>query len=229
MSHDEKHMLKAQAVYKMYREGEKSLAVLQGVDLSLAPQKKTAIVGASGVGKSTLLHVLGGLETPNKGQVFVGEEDLYKLSEKKRARLRNRFFGFVFQFYHLLPELTVLENVLLPTMIASLSGAEGEALAGKALERVGLTNKAGEFPSVLSGGEQQRVAIARACVLSPKLILADEPTGNLDHETGAQVLKYLLECVEKSEGSLILVTHNPEIAKTMDQIFELKDGKLLSK
>lgn len=222
-------MLQAQNIQKAFREGEKTLAVLQGIDFSLEPKKRVAIIGASGEGKSTLLHVLGGLDAPNAGRVLVGEEDLYELSEKKRSRLRNLFFGFVFQFYHLLPELTVLENILLPAMIAGLMRGEGFDLAQETMQRVGLESKENQSPSRLSGGEQQRVAIARACVLKPKLILADEPTGNLDPETGQEVLKYLLECVEKSEGSLILVTHNPEIAKAMDQIFELKNGKLLPK
>ena len=200
--------------------------MLQGLNLEIAPRKKIGIVGASGVGKSTLLHILGGLDSPDTGQVFVEKDNLYQLSEDKRAKLRNRYFGFVFQFYHLLPELTALENVFLPALIAGFSKKEAHEWASIALERVGLKTRVSHYPSELSGGEQQRVALARACVLKPKVILADEPTGNLDEKTGDEVLKFLLDGVEAAEGSLILVTHNKELLKNCDEVFELKHGQL---
>lgn len=218
-------MIKANNIHKVFQDGEK-LAVLQGLDLTVAPKRKIGVVGASGVGKSTLLHILGGLDPPTTGEVFVGQENLYALTEEKRSQLRNRFFGFIFQFYHLLPELTALENVCLPAWIAGLSKSKGEAMARQALESVGLANKTAEGVSYFSGGEQQRVALARALVLKPKMILADEPTGNLDHNTGEEVMEYLLKVVDEEEGSLILVTHNKELAKNLDEVFELKNGKL---
>ncbi|MBI5299226.1 MAG: ABC transporter ATP-binding protein [Deltaproteobacteria bacterium] len=219
-------MLVAQNIHKTYREGDKAIAVLEGVNFEMGPRRRIGVVGASGVGKSTLLHILGGLDSPDTGKIFVEKDNLYQLSEDKRARLRNRYFGFVFQFYHLLPELTALENVFLPALIAGFSKKEAHEWASPALEQVGLKTRASHHPSELSGGEQQRVALARACVLKPKVILADEPTGNLDEKTGDEVLKFLLDGVEAAEGSLVLVTHNKELLKNCDEIFELKHGQL---
>lgn len=219
-------MIIAKKLHKKYREGEKTVTVLQELDLEIPPGKKIGVVGASGVGKSTLLHILGGLEAPSGGEVLVGGENLYRLSEEKRARLRNRFFGFVFQFYHLLPELTALENVLLPALIAGHSKQQALPQALAALEQVGLERRAAHYPSELSGGEQQRVALARACILKPKVLLADEPTGNLDEKTGDEVLKFLLDAVAEVEGSLVLVTHNHKLLGNCDAVFELKHGRL---
>ena len=219
-------MIRVQNVCKKYREGREEVSVLKNLSFQMGPQKKIGILGASGVGKSTLLHVLGGLDEPTSGAVLIENENLYQLPEEKRSKLRNRYFGFVFQFYHLLPELTALENVRLPALIAGLETTEGIAHAGEALKRVGLEGRLHHLPSELSGGEQQRVALARACVLKPKLILADEPTGNLDHKSGDEVLHYLFEVVKQTEGSLILVTHNRELIQTLDEVFELREGQL---
>lgn len=213
-------------IHKEFREGDKSISVLRGVDFQISPGKKIGVVGASGCGKSTLLHILAGLDRPTGGEVLVGAENLYGLSENGRAKLRNRFFGFVFQFYHLLPELTVLENAALPAWIGGFSKREGIRMAREALARVGLEGRLSFSPSRLSGGEQQRVALARALCLKPKVILADEPTGNLDQETGKRVLDYLLEIVAETKGSLVLVTHNLELTRQMDEVFELKNGQL---
>lgn len=219
-------MIEAKAIHKTFAEGERQLAVLRGVELTLAPGQKLGIVGSSGAGKSTLLHILGGLDPPSLGSVFVEKEDLYALKEAKRAKLRNRYFGFVFQFYHLIPELSVLENVALPAWIAGLPKAEANQLAKQALGRVRLDDRWMGSPVKLSGGEQQRVAIARALVLEPKTVLADEPTGNLDQATGLEVMGYLLETVEAVGGSLILVTHNRELVRNWDAIYELREGIL---
>jgi len=219
-------MIEALSLHKEFEEGERKISVLAGLDLKLEPKQKLGIVGASGTGKSTLLHILGGLDLPTAGEVLIGGEDLYRMDEAKRSGLRNRFFGFVFQFYHLLPELTVLENASLPAQIAGLSKKEALRMGQTALERVGLAKRTSLLPLKLSGGEQQRVALARALCLKPKLILADEPTGNLDQETGQDMMRYLLEVVQESEGSLILVTHNRDLTKDMDEVMELRDGKL---
>lgn len=219
-------MITAQNLHKTYREAGKVVHVLKGLDFEITPGLKAGIIGASGSGKSTLLHVLGGLDSPDAGKVLLDREDLYSLEESKRSRLRNRFFGFVFQFYHLLPELTALENTLLPILIAGRGEKEAGARAAEALGRVGLGARLGHRPPELSGGEQQRVALARACVLGPKLILADEPTGNLDAASGEEVMGYLLQVVELSGGALVLVTHNTELAERMDRVLELKDGRL---
>lgn len=219
-------MLEGKNLNKSFREGDQEIAVLRGVHISIRPKQKIGIVGASGVGKSTLLHILGGLDQPTDGKVLVEGANLYGLSEAKRAGLRNRFFGMIFQFYHLLPELTVLENVAVPAWLAGMAKSRGLELAKEALGRVGLEARLGFAPSRLSGGEQQRAAIARALVLKPKIILADEPTGNLDQTTGEEVMRFLLEVVATTQGSLLLVTHNRELAKNLDEVWELKDGKL---
>ena len=219
-------MLVAQNIHKQYAEGKKDLHILAGINLEIPPQKKIGIIGASGAGKSTLLHILGGLDRPTEGSVLVEKSNLYSLKERASAALRNRYFGFVFQFYHLLAELTALENVALPVWIAGLSREEGLKKGMDALKRVALDHRATHFPSQMSGGEQQRVALARACVMAPKIILADEPTGNLDEATGKEVLQFLFEVVEKSSGSLVLVTHNAELMKNMDEVWELKDARL---
>lgn len=219
-------MIEAREIHKTYREGERAVEVLRGVNLSVTRGKKIGIVGASGAGKSTLLHILGGLDSPTAGNVLVPEGDLYRLPEKKRAVLRNQTFGFVFQFYHLLPELTVWENVMLPAWIGGFPKTQARAMAQAALERVGLADRADFLPARLSGGEQQRAALARAVSVGPKVILADEPTGNLDETTGKEVMDYLFEVAAQAEGSLVLVTHNRSLLAAMDETFELKHGVL---
>lgn len=218
-------MIQAKNIWKIFSQAGPPLKVLQGVSLHLKPGKRIAVVGASGAGKSTLLHILGGLEPPNEGEVSVQGENFYSLPDKMQARLRGKLFGFVFQFYHLLPELSVLENVSLPGLIQGLPPRQCFDLAAQALSRVGLEEKKSQYPAPLSGGEQQRVAIARACLLGPPVILADEPTGNLDHKTGEQVFDYLLESL-KGDGSLVMATHNLELAKKLDEVYELEDGLL---
>lgn len=219
-------LLEATALVKTFHEGPQNLTILNGLSLAVPEAKKIGIVGASGAGKSTLLHILGGMDAPTGGEVTVEGKKMFALSENQRAGLRNRFFGFVFQFYHLLAELTALENVAVPAMIAGISLRQALQMAGESLKRVGLENRGKHLPSELSGGEMQRVAIARAAVLQPKVILADEPTGNLDEETGREVLKFLFDSVEGAEGSLILVTHNRELLKNLDAVYELKHGTL---
>ena len=194
--------------------GGKPIEVLKGVNLSVRAGEKVAIIGRSGAGKSTLLNILGGLERPTKGTVTRPER-----------------IGFVFQAYHLMPELTVLENVLLPTMAASRSPVERQRFQAKAyglLEKVGLADRAGHLPAELSGGEQQRVALARALVNEPELVLADEPTGNLDAMTGAEILKILQDLSVGSHVALVMVTHSPEAAAVCDRVYTLQDGVLLS-
>lgn len=219
-------MIEAKAIVKTFVEGGREVKVLTGLNLVVGEQRKIGMVGASGAGKSTLLHILGGLDQPTKGQVLTPEGDLYRLSEARRASLRNRAFGFIFQFYHLLPELTVLENVMLPAWIAGLPKQQARTMAQAALARVGLTERADFLPPRLSGGEQQRAALARAVCLKPKLLLADEPTGNLDETTGKLVMDYLLEVVAQTKGSLVLATHNRSLLGAMDEVFELKHGLL---
>lgn len=219
-------MIRVESISKIFEEGDKRLAILNGLEFSLAEKKKIGIVGASGAGKSTLLHILGGLDVPTQGKIFVEGDDLYRLKEDQRADLRNRYFGFVFQFYHLLPELSALENVLLPVLISGKKMPEAKRLGQEALHQVGLGERQNQLPTRLSGGEQQRIALARACVGKPKLILADEPTGNLDEKTGLEVLNYLLDVVQKSEGSLVMVTHNRDLLHSFDEVYELKNGKL---
>lgn len=219
-------LLSASALVKTFQEAHQNLVILNGLNLEVAPQKKIGIVGASGAGKSTLLHILGGMDSPTQGEVLVDGKKMFEMSENRRAGLRNRFFGFVFQFYHLLAELTAVENVAVPAMIAGAGLRQALKMAGESLKRVGLEKREKHLPSELSGGEMQRVAIARACVLSPKLVLADEPTGNLDEATGQEILRFLFEAVESSGGSLILVTHNRELLKNLDRVYELKHGTL---
>lgn len=227
-------LLQAVKLSKIYSMGPTLVPVLKEVELSVAPGETVAIVGASGAGKSTLLHILGGLDSPSAGRVFFGGQDLYGLTPRKRTALRARQIGFVFQFYHLLPELDVLENVLLPTMIrmplAVRRGWAGAARprALELLRAVGLAQRADHLPRELSGGEQQRVALVRALMNQPQLLLADEPTGNLDATTGAQVLEALLSLVRRSGHTLIMVTHNQTVAQRCQRTLELRDGRLVA-
>ncbi len=224
-------MLESREVHKVYHNGTEELHVLKGVSLRIKKSEFSAIIGPSGAGKSTLLHILAGLDSPSKGKVFLDKTDLSSLKEDELCDLRNKRIGFVFQFYHLLPEFTVLENVLMPFLISPQRPAEGFQLkdsAKKILARVGLSGRLGHFPSQLSGGEKQRCAIARALINSPEILFCDEPTGNLDSETGSEIIKLIHRIREDSAMTVVLVTHNVELAKTADSLFHLKDGVLVN-
>jgi lipoprotein-releasing system ATP-binding protein len=224
-------MLEARKLHKSYHNGNKTIHVLKGVDLSIAGGEFVAVVGPSGAGKSTLLHVLGGLDDPTKGEVIFEKENIYGLSDLALCKIRNERIGFVFQFYHLLPEFTVLENVLMPVLINAGPGRKSPELKKNALEllgRVGLGERATHFPSQLSGGEQQRVAIVRALINRPALLLCDEPTGNLDSKTGEGIISLVKKINLERRMSVILVTHNLELAKVADKSYHLKDGILVN-
>lgn len=218
----------ALGIHKSYSQGPDKLHVLKGVDLRVKSGEVVSIVGPSGAGKSTLLHIIGGLDQPNDGQVLLQGEDVYALNDNKRARLRNKQVGFVFQFYHLLPELTALENVILPLCIyaGSIKKKEYNEKAVNLLEQVGLTDRIKHKPNELSGGEQQRVAIARALINEPQILLCDEPTGNLDSQTGQCVIDILMDLSRKNNQTLVIVTHDENIAKLSHRSVKMRDGLL---
>lgn len=214
-------------LYKSYNEGDIRVDVLQGVNLQVAEGESIAIVGASGSGKSTLLHLLGSLDIPSQGEISIAGKDILALTEPERNRLRNISLSFIYQFHHLLPEFTALENVAMPLLIAdSYSIGEASRMAQEMLEKVGLGKRLQHKPSELSGGERQRTAIARALVNQPKCILADEPTGNLDEKTAYQVFNLLLELRHHTGAALAMVTHNSSLAAKMDKTYHLHDGLL---
>ncbi|MCU0652041.1 MAG: ABC transporter ATP-binding protein [Candidatus Omnitrophica bacterium] len=224
-------MLKANNIHKVYCNGNKSISILRGVDLSIDKGKFIAIVGPSGAGKSTLLHILGGLDSPTKGEVIFGGKSLYNLSDAVLSNIRNKDLGFVFQFYHLLAEFTVLENVLMPALISRQPSAVSRQLrdeAGRLLQEVGLGERKDHFPNQLSGGERQRVALARALINRPQLLLCDEPTGNLDSKTGSEIVALIKKINSENQMAVILVTHNVELVKAADNIYYLRDGVLAS-
>jgi len=223
-------MLKATNIHKIYDNGKKELQVLKGVNLEIEKGKFIAVIGPSGAGKSTLLHILGGLDTPSEGEVLLEGNDIYALNDAALAAIRNKRIGFVFQFYHLLSEFTVLENVLMPSMITSGFVARSSEVKDKALElleKVGLKDRVTYFPSQLSGGEKQRVAIVRALMNNPDLLLCDEPTGNLDSKTGEEIIGLIKGINTQNNMTVVLVTHNAELARSADKIYHLKDGVLL--
>lgn len=214
-------------VVRRFSEGSSTLEVLSGVNLDVKAGERLAIVGASGSGKTTLLQILGGLDEPTSGEVTVGGHSMAHIGEAARGDLRNRYIGFVYQFHHLLPEFTAAENVAMPLMIRGTRRAEALELAAGLLARVGLGERLTHKPGELSGGERQRAAVARALIARPKLVLADEPTGNLDAGNGEQVLKLMLELNQELQTSLVVVTHDSAIANRMDRILTLTDGRLV--
>jgi ABC-type lipoprotein export system ATPase subunit len=221
-------LLSARGLKKTYAIGKRSLEVLRGVDVEISRGDFLALRGASGAGKSTLLHLIGGLDTPNAGEIFFAGENLSQFSESKLTHFRNRRVGFVFQAYHLLPELTALENVCLPGRIARLAAGELAHRAKELLARVGLAERADHKPSELSGGEQQRVAIARALINEPVLLLADEPTGNLDSKTGMEIIDLLKTLRAEKNMTLVIATHDAKVSALAPRVIELVDGLIQS-
>jgi len=219
-------MLAARGLRKSYVMGKSTLDVLRGIDLTVQRGEFLALRGASGAGKSTLLHLLGGLDLPNQGEILFDGVNLLQLSSSALAQLRNSRVGFIFQAYHLLPELSAMENVLLPARMARMAPGAAETRVRELLGRVGLAQRAEHRPYELSGGEQQRVAIARALVNQPDLILADEPTGNLDSHTGGEIIELLHALLAERRATLIIATHDAKIAARAPRVIELVDGQL---
>jgi len=217
-------LLRAHALKKTYTLGKRSIEVLRGIDLEVRRGEFLAIQGASGAGKSTLLHLLGGLDSPNAGEVWFDRENLAGFSPSDLARFRRLKVGFVFQAYHVLPELDALENVCLPALMARVPAAEAATRGRQLLERVGLGHRVDHKPYELSGGEQQRVAVARALINGPDLLLADEPTGNLDSHTGQEIIDLLCGIVQERQATMLMATHDPKVAARAPRVVELVDG-----
>ncbi len=222
-------MLKAHDLHKVYKEGAKELYAVKGVSLEVRKGEILVIVGPSGAGKSTLLHLLGGLDRPSAGGVFLGGVDLYRISDRRRSRIRNERIGFVFQFYHLLPEFTALENVVLPAMIGGKMKGTAVRIKERAralLDAVGLKDRMSHRPSELSGGEAQRVAVARALMNDPEIVFCDEPTGNLDSKTSSDLCSLIWKMNQINGQTFVIVTHQEALAKRADRILHIKDGML---
>jgi lipoprotein-releasing system ATP-binding protein len=221
-------LLRTEGVEKEYRVGPETIRVLRGVSLTVGPGESVAVIGASGVGKSTLLHLLGALDRPTGGRVLFRDEDVFARSEAALARFRRTEVGFVFQFYNLLGEMTALENAMVPALLQRLPSGEARERAAAALSEVGLGDRLHHRPGELSGGEQQRVAIARALVGAPKIILADEPTGNLDPKTSEVIWDLFLRLQAERRLALVIATHNHELARKADRGYRLIDGRAVS-
>ncbi|MBI5661448.1 MULTISPECIES: ABC transporter ATP-binding protein [Ignavibacterium] len=220
-------ILESKNIFKSYHSNKKlKLEVLKDISLSVEKNKVSVIVGASGAGKSTLLHILSGLDRPDSGEVFFESENIFKYSDEKLAHFRNKNIGFVFQFHHLLPEFTAAENVAIPKLASGVKLNKALKYAEELLELVGIYDRRDHKPAELSGGEQQRVAVARALVNDPKIIFADEPTGNLDSKNSESIHQLILRLRDEYKKTFVIVTHNPELMQLADRIFEIKDGRL---
>lgn len=219
-------ILNSQKLCKSYNDGSAKVEVLKGIDLTIAKGDRVAIIGPSGSGKSTLLHLMGGLDRPTSGEVYISNVNWQKIGEKQRCQLRNQRLGFVYQFHHLLPEFTAVENVAMPLLLSGMTVKNAEQQAADMLEHVGLKHRTEHKPAQLSGGERQRVAIARALVHQPHCVLADEPTGNLDQTTASKVFDLMLDLNKQMNTALVIVTHDQQIAQRMDRVLVLHEGTL---
>ena len=223
-------ILRSENIVKSFQTTKKvKLEVLKGIDLNIESGKITVIVGASGAGKSTLLHLLGALDRPDSGKVIFNETDIFSFSDEKLAKFRNQNIGFIFQFHHLLPEFTAMENVIISQLINGTKFSEAEKRSEELLNNVGLKERISHKPAELSGGEQQRVAVARALANNPQIIFADEPTGNLDSENSEGVHQLINELKNNFGMTFVIVTHNPNLMQLADSVFEIKDGKIFNK
>jgi len=221
---NDKTIISCQNISKRFKEGKLDVEVLRGISLDIHAGEKIAIVGSSGSGKSTLLHILGGLDLPSDGNVQILGQDIAKLSDAERGLLRNKSLGFIYQFHHLLPEFTALENVAMPLLIGGAAVADATDKAREILDKVGLGERLNHKPGQLSGGERQRAAIARALVTQPQAVLADEPTGNLDHKTAMHIFDLMQSLNQEMQTAFIIVTHDMQLAEKMDKVYHLVDG-----